>query len=257
MASLFGSSKKAAAAPVKASSKKAAAPAKKMFGGAAPVNGAAKKSASSRVRDDDEEDGVAVGWGGAAKMRAEHSEFANRLNMVEETIVGKFGDDGPYSVVAMHWIQGKEGRRSYMCLGKNCPLCDIGDKPRVSNRFNFIRYTDSDPVVTSWDVGVRVMAKLEAAHKHPKYGPLSKVPYTIKRTGLKAKDTTYEISPVKRVSDIEEDFPDVVVPTAAQLAKLKLYTKEDTLRDRSSVADLQTVAAEMTGDESVYLENDD
>lgn len=262
-------------AAVTAPTKKAAAPAtpvRKLFGkattsAAGPVKGASKIAPAgkkARTEDDDEtfdgdDDSVGTGWGGAKKMAAEHAGFANRLSMKEEIIPVKFGGDEPYATVATHWFKRK-GRQSFQCIKSKtvaCPLCDMGDKPRVSYLFNVIQLTDGPPVLYSWEVGIRVFRKLEKLAQHPKNGPLSKMFYEIERTGLGQNDTNYDVRVIRRADDIEESFPNTHIPTAAELAKLTRYTKQDALKNRPSISDMQEIAAEVTGGADDYSEADD
>lgn len=243
---------------------------KKSFGKkAAPVNGAVKKAAAranpNAFDDDDEEgmEGIATGWAGAERMRSEHAGFANRLKMKEETLIGKFGNDEPYATVATHWLRDRKGKQSFICIGKDrCPFCAIGDQPRVSYRFNLIVITDRAPIVYSWEVGVKLLAKLQKAHKHPRFGPLSKMWYAITRSGLGQNDTEYTLSAVKRLDDIVEDYPQLEklklrIPTAEQMGKLTLYTADDVKKERTPLAEMQKVAAQLTGGEGEFTEDDD
>ena len=237
--------------PVKGVAKKAAAPVKKAA------------SRATRVEDDDGDDGdgeiVTSGWAGAKKMAAEHNNYASRLEMKDgETVIGRYGNDtGPYAVSATHWIARGTGknvkRQSYLCPGsRKCPICATGDSPRVTYCYNFIQITDGDPVVWSFERGVRDHNQIESLAKEARYAPLSKKYYEIKRTGSKADDTRYSFKVVRKVSDLEEDWPDLRVPDEEEIQKLietKLYTKDDALKSKVSMKTLEEVAAELLGED--------
>jgi hypothetical protein len=38
----------------------------------------------------------------------------------------------PFARIFRHWI----GERPYVCLGANCPLCDVGDAPEAAVLFS-------------------------------------------------------------------------------------------------------------------------
>lgn len=233
---------------------------------AAPVaKGVFKRvaAAPSRSRDEDEEidgdddDSVAAGWGGAKAKASEYSNYANRLDMKEQTLVGKFlNDTGPYATVATHWIEtgtGKNKKRNgYQCPGaRTCPLCAVGDKATVRYHFNVIILTEEKPVLYSFEQGIRTFRKIEALGQDAKYGPLTKMYYEITRTGMTANDTEYSFRAVRKISDLDEEYPDLVVPSQAEFDKVaaKAYTKGDALKNKASINDLKKVAAIISGDE--------
>lgn len=244
---------KAAPAPAKA-----APPAKSGFGSkAAPAKAPAKSgfgSTKSRIpSDDDDEDMdeggemVAAGWGGAEKLQNSVTPWAQNLKMAEETIVMKFLDDEPYASVATHWLK-KKGKRTYICLGKGCPLCEIGDSPKVTHCFNIVKLTDGAPLAFTWDRGKRDLKNIEAKAKGAKTGPLSKMWYELERTGTGLNDTKYTLKEIRRgAADIAEFYPELYVPTAAELAAVKRTTVADVLKQKTPRAELEEIAAERMG----------
>jgi hypothetical protein len=245
---------KAAPAPVSAPVAKAAGFGKKA---APPVKAAPKATfkgvPAAKKRDsggDEEVDlgGVTSGWGGAAEIRAQHSDYANRLKLKDgESIVLRFLEDGPYANVATHWFK-RQGQRSFLCPGaKTCPLCAVGDKPNVTNNFNVAVLTDGDPVLHSWEVGKRLFEDIKKAAAHVRYKPLSSRFYTLEREGSGVNDTKWKLNVVKRVEDIADDFPELNVPDDDELAALDRYTAQDAAKQKSPLATLQEMAEELTG----------
>lgn len=256
---MFG--KPAAEAPVKATKK--APPAavgavkKKAFGtsSAAPAKKAPSKIAPAgrKPSEDDGEDvemgGIGTGWGGAKVMKAEYSDYANRLALKDgETVVGRFLDDAPYATVATHWFDKRKGRKSFQCWGKEkCELCAVGDKPRLTYNFNVAVLSDGAPVLHSWEVGVRVFDDLKKLAENPRYKPLSRLYYEISRSGTGMNDTKYTEKPYKRISDIKEEYPEYHVPDDDELAAMKRYTAADARKNRANLGDMQAMAEELTG----------
>jgi len=224
------------AAPTKAVAKKAA--------------GVTKKAAPKRTTDDDDYDDdvqVTSGWGGADKLRDAQTPWATNLKLKDgETVLIWFPQDEPYANVATHWVK-RSGRQSFVCLGKSCPLCGIGDRPRVTNNFNVVKFTDDEPMIYTLATTTRLYNKVKAKAQDARYGPLSKRPYSYGRTGSGRDDTEYSLDVVKRDGDIEEEFPGINYDRDAA-AKLPLSTKEDALKERVSMKEMQELARELSDD---------
>ncbi len=50
---------------------------------------------------------------------------------------------------------------------------------------------------------------------------------------------------MRREGDLAEEYPDLYVPTAEELAEVELYTNETVDAQKKSVSELEEVAAEM------------
>jgi hypothetical protein len=109
-------------------------------------------------------------------------------------------------VYEMHWIDAiKEGRRSFVCLGDECPLCTIlGDKPRAKFAFNVIHLSDGEPNVQIMTAPPSFARQLQAANEDPKRGPLTKYYWAIARTGS-GNTTQYTLDRV-RSTDLAEEW---------------------------------------------------
>lgn len=63
----------------------------------------------------------------------------------------KFLDDEPFITYYEHQLNELDGKQSFVCLGNDCPLCEIGDDPRYRACFNVIDLSDpDDPKVAVW-----------------------------------------------------------------------------------------------------------
>jgi len=239
---------KAATKPTKAAPKKAATPTR-------------QRAADTEDYDDGDgsDDGaITVGFGGAKKLQSEYGTFATRLSMKEETLITRFGDDnGPYANTATHWFNKRKGKISFMCLGsKICPVCATGDRPRVTYCYNIIALTDGDPICYSGEWGIKVHKQIEKIFADPKKQPLTKYYYELERTGLKQDDTTYTFKIIRRISDIADEYPTLRVPSEAEIAKVKRYTKEDAKKGKPSMKEMEELAAELTGEADDVEEED-
>lgn len=255
--------------PAKAGGAVKKAPAK--AGGVTKKVGTAK-AAPRRSSDDDEDDGdtgdgyaIATGWGGATQMAQQYSDFMSRLQMKEETKIIRFMDDEPFATVAMHWFDRgtgkKKQRQSVLCRGsKQCPLCAIGDSPKVSTMFNVVELTDGDPVHWNLECGVRLKKDIEAAAKHPKFGPLTKKFYTLTREGMKFNDTKYKLDVIRREDDIPElaeefSLGELHVPEWEEIDALDRYTVDDAKKGSKSAKEMREIAAELSTNS--YDDDDD
>ena len=88
---------------------------------------------------------VQSGWDAAAaflKPKKEAGAYPTNFKLTEKAQLIRFMDDAPFFVYQEHWINRTEGKRSFVCLGAECPLCTIaGDHPRPRFVFNVLVLT--------------------------------------------------------------------------------------------------------------------
>lgn len=149
------------------------------------------------------------GWGGYRQTAdSVKSDFADNLKIVDNTdMLIKILDEEPVASYAEHWLTIDDKRRSYVCLGDDCPLCNkLGDRPSVKVCFNVADMEANPPVVKLWSAGTQVGDILEKFAENPKTSPLNRddLYWTILRTKKNDRYTT-SIRPVK-ARDLDEDF---------------------------------------------------
>jgi hypothetical protein len=185
----------------------------------------------------------AGGWAAAdafLKRKATNSEskYASFLKFSEQGSLVRFLDDEPFKVYEEHWIDRTEGRRSFVCLGSDCPLCTIaGDHPRAKFAFNVLVLSEEEPTVQVM-VAVPTLARLlQSAHEDPKKGPLSRYFWEIKRLGM-GRDTQYTLERV-RATDLAEDWElDADVVNDAVESAVRYDESAITLTPREELIDL-------------------
>ena len=168
---------------------------------------------------------VQSGWGAASavlKPKKEAGDYPTDFRFSEQSQLIRFMQDEPFAVYEQHWIDAiKEGRRSFVCLGDDCPLCTIlGDKPRAKFAFNVIHLSDGEPNVQIMTAPPSFARQLQAANEDPKRGPLTKYYWAIARTGS-GNTTQYTLDRV-RATDLAEEFetdPDEVAEIVAQATR--------------------------------------
>lgn len=152
---------------------------------------------------------VQSGWGAASavlKPKKEVGDYPTDFRFSEQSQLVRFMQDEPFAVYEQHWIDAiKEGRRSFVCLGDDCPLCTIlGDKPRAKFAFNIIVLSDGEPNVQIMTAPPSFARQLQAANEDPKRGPLTKYYWAIARTGS-GNTTQYTLDRV-RATDLAEEW---------------------------------------------------
>lgn len=146
------------------------------------------------------------GWGAAERVQKASSPYAQRFKVTEDTQVIKFLDDEPYASFRTHWIDGRQGQKSFVCLHDDpngCPLCDAGNRPSTKFAFNItVLNSEDELMVQSFEVGVRLIDQLKNFHLDPRQGPLSKNYWAVSKTGKGAQTQT--ILQMVRERDLEE-----------------------------------------------------
>lgn len=151
---------------------------------------------------------VQSGWTAAEaflKPSKKESSYATDLRLSETPQLIRFLDDEPFYVYEQHWINRSEGKRSFVCLKEECPLCTIaGDKPTPRFVFNVVVLTDEEPTTQLLTASRPLARIIFAAHEDPRRGPLGKFFYSISRQG-QSTSTSYTFERVKAV-DLSEDW---------------------------------------------------
>ena len=152
---------------------------------------------------------VQAGWGAAAsalKPKDKSGDYPTDFRFSEQAQLVRFMQDEPFAVYEQHWIDAiKEGRRSFVCLGEDCPLCTIaGDKPRAKFAFNIVALSDGEPNVQIMTAPPSFARQLQAANDDPRRGPLTKYYWAITRTGS-GHTPQYTLDRV-RATDLAEEW---------------------------------------------------
>jgi hypothetical protein len=150
---------------------------------------------------------VQSGWDAAAKSTIS-ADYPQELKFSEgEFQIIKFLDpNGPFAVYKQHFLQQKtEGKRSYLSLGPNDPLCvKLGSKPEDKKAFTIANLSvPGNPQRQMLIASPRLFKTLHAQHFSPA-GPLTKNYWAISRTG-KMQQTVYHLNPIK-ARDLAEDW---------------------------------------------------
>jgi hypothetical protein len=151
---------------------------------------------------------VQAGWaavGAAGKGKKSSGDYPTDFKFTESARLIRFLEDEPFAVYKQHWVDRSEGRRSFVCIGAECPLCSIaGDTPRPKVAFNIMVVSDEEPNVQILTASTSLARQLQAAHEDPRRGPLGKYYWSVSRIG-KGLETSYTIDRVK-ATDLAEEW---------------------------------------------------
>lgn len=151
------------------------------------------------------------------------------------TDVVKFLEDSTYACYRQHWVpyttaEGRQTKRPVVCYatgGKECEICETGDRPNGVYAFNIAVIGDDGQILhRTWNMGIKVYKQAEGYMTDPKFAPLTRNYYTVKKFG-EGTNTSYTLTPI-RASALVEDL-DIPVPDEAEFERLKhdLYTAAD------------------------------
>jgi hypothetical protein len=185
---------------------------------------------------------VLSGWD-AADTFTTSSDFPTEVKFEEgKHLVFKFLDEnGPFAIYKQHFLKQKtSGKRSYVCVGADCPLCvKLQDRPENKRAFTVVTLNSESGIQRQMLIsGARLYQALHAAHYSPQ-GPLTKGYWAIIRIG-KGPQTSYTVAPIKE-RDLEEDWNLDAEKASAAVTSAEVYTrnliKEHSLEELDEIAD--------------------
>lgn len=197
---------------------------------------------------------VNSGWNAAKKLQEEtkSANITNELKLGEdERLIAFLPGQIPLDSYKQHWINRQKGKRSFVCLGADCPLCEkAGDVPSAKFAFGVLAFDVPEDPEADIEVnpallvaGTRLMDMLYAIDQDPKRGPLASRFFSISRSGT-SNTTSYSVRPIK-TRDLSEDWG---IDAADAEEELDKYTTKDVRPVyRSDAGELLAVAREILG----------
>lgn len=186
---------------------------------------------------------ISSGWAAAEIQPASYAEEF-KFSDGNYQVVKFLDEDGPFAVYRQHFLTQKtEGKRSYISLGPNDPLCTkLGSKPEEKRAFSVLNLSaPGGPTRQILVASPRLFKSLHAAHFSPQ-GPLNKNFWALSRSG-KMQTTTYHINPVKP-RDLMEDWSIDEAAAEAAAASAVPFTRAD-LKE-PTWEELEAVAASLS-----------
>jgi hypothetical protein len=190
----------------------------------APAPAPAKKAAAKKATPPTGANGIRGGWSAGQQVMESGSQYAQNLKLDSNEQVIKFLDDSPYASYQRHWVERKGSLRPYVCLqsvGKECPLCNLGERPQATSAFNVAVVGDDGGVLLkTWDVGPRIFNTLKNFANNSKGGGLSYGFYTVSKIGQKQQSQTL-ITPVR--DSLLSEVTGIEPPSSSALEALGKY----------------------------------
>ena len=149
---------------------------------------------------------VQQGWDAFDSLVQENSsEFPTDFKFSESPQLVKFLEDQPFASYEQHWIERPKGKKSFVCIGDACPLCDVlGDKPRGKFAFNVLVLSGEAQGVQIMTAPPSLARQIKKAHDDERKGPLSKEFWEVSRLGS-GPTTQYTLNFV-RGRDLAEEW---------------------------------------------------
>lgn len=173
---------------------------------------------------------VQEGWDLLDEISTEKGEFPTQFKFTDESVLVKFLEDRPFATFESHWIERPKGKKSFVCLGEGCPLCEIlGDKPRGKFLFNVYVLT-GDVTGTQYIEAPPSLARLiKKAHDDDRKGPIDKEFWEISRMGT-GPTTQYTLNYV-RGRDLAEEWKLKQEDVNALVASAEPFTADKVVRE--------------------------
>lgn len=174
---------------------------------------------------------VQEGWGAAeALLNVETTEFPTDFKFSDEPQLVKFLQDRPFATYEQHWIERPKGKKSFVCMGDGCPLCEIlGDKPRGKFAFNVLVLSAEEPKVQVLTAPPSLARQIKKAHDDDRKGPIDKEFWEISRLGT-GPQTQYTLNYV-RGRDLAEEWKLNIEDVTALVANAEPFTADEVVRE--------------------------
>jgi hypothetical protein len=151
------------------------------------------------------------GWDQYKKAKAKSSRWNDEDKFTveegeEELIV--FLEGEPFATWNEHFIRELDGKKSWVCLDEDCPLCERGDSPGYRAAFNVAAFDDKgNPVIKYWIATPGPLDEIEEHAFNERYGPLDRDGNYFVVSKKKGKNKFFKYK-VERVTEdqVQEEF---------------------------------------------------
>lgn len=174
---------------------------------------------------------VQEGWDAVdALLNNETTEFPTDFRFSEEPQLIKFLQDRPFATYEQHWIERPKGKKSFVCLGDGCPLCELlGDKPRGKFAFNVLVLSNETPSVQVLTAPPSLARQIKKAHEDERKGPIDREFWEISRLGT-GPQTQYTLNYV-RGRDLAEEWKLSIDDVNALIKDAEPFRAEEVVRE--------------------------
>lgn len=168
---------------------------------------------------------VQLTWDTVSVFNKSEGDYPNDFKLSEEPQLVAFPSSLPFHEYRLFWLEGKEGKKSYVSLGDDDPLLTIaGAIPRGLTAFNVVNFSVSPAQTQILHAGKKLFELLGEYDKDPRRGPLTSSLWAITRSGVGVL-TQYSLDRVRSDElDVWGLTPEQVRET---VDSAKRYTPED------------------------------
>jgi hypothetical protein len=211
----------------------------------------------ARIEEDEDDEprgsgSVRKGWEGhkANKAKSGSGDYATEFKVDSAPDLIKFLQDEPFASYRQHWVDNPPApikKKSWTCLEDACPLCELGDRPRLLTGFNILHLnTGGEPENKVMFLGVTAVSQIESMATDDKTGPLTRLYWAVSKSG-KGQKTAYNFQPVK-VRDLEEDW-DIQPLEDAEIEAAEAKVYDHTVVQIPTRKQLKEIAAGLVDDD--------
>lgn len=184
---------------------------------------------------------VVSGWSSDRTVTVNRGDRPTAFKVPEdnEEILLAFLQPQPFASFFQHWVKTEQGRRPWTCIGKGCPVCAVGDRPKPQDWFNVIEMGE-EPVLKVWYCSADPAKAIKARADNKRTSPINKPGLYFAASKKKASNgfNEYTVDPVK--ADELSDWG-VEALTDAQLTEFEAKAYGPDLVKVPTKADLQEV----------------
>lgn len=173
-----------------------------------------ENSGRERITKDVPYSSFGAGWSTSKKTPKFRSSrdakrFEQEIPDDGEEILFKFLEEVPFASYWQHWVK----KRPYVCLIDDCPLCEIGHRPKSVDCFNVIALHKVNttgeviPEVFLWSLSPAPKKEVEAKAEKPRSSPLNRedLYFTISKKMGKNKIPEFNLEFIK-ADELEEEY---------------------------------------------------
>lgn len=184
---------------------------------------------------------VQRGWSSERTVTVNRGDRPTAFKVPEdnEEILLAFVEADAFATFFQHWVPTEQGRRPWTCIGKGCPVCAVGDRPKPQDWFNVIEMGE-EPVLKVWYCSADPAKAIKSRADNKRTSPINKDGLYFAASKKKASNgfNEYTVDPVK--ADELSDWG-VEPLTAGQLAEFASKAYGPDLVKVPTKADLQEV----------------
>lgn len=188
------------------------------------------------------------GWGAIGKLRSAQRGEAWKPpygDDKDEAII-KFLEDEPAVVYDQHFLAKavpSTTKRSFNCIGDECPLDEIGDQPKAQIVFNIAVWENGKWKAAHWIMSHKLSKTVEKYAKDPRTSPINGPERYFSTIKVGEKTTTPSLTPVKE-RDLKDDW-NVEPMTEDDLTRVRKGMVDASIVQFPTLAELDKIADEI------------